>query len=255
MKRRYGWRPSLPDHRDMEYRFSGEAVQKAVALDHVDLSPQMPPPYNQGELGSCTSQAVAGLLQYDEIAQKKADTTTPSRLFIYYNERALDPMSSVSEDTGSSIRMGIKAVRTYGFCDESLWPYNPKNFAVEAPHTVYLAAKSERITNYGHVPQVLGQMQSALAAGHPIAFGFSVYESFQSDAVADSGVVPMPRRREALLGGHAVACVGYDNPTQRFIVRNSWGSDWGQNGYFTIPYAYLLNTNLADDFWLINVVP
>lgn len=254
IKRRYGWKPSLPDQRDLWCLAHPPALEQVAVTDHVDLSPGMPTPYDQGDLGSCTANAIAGLLQYDEVFQKKLDTTVPSRLLIYYNERSLDPMSSVDEDTGSTIHMGIKAVRTYGFCDESLWPYDTAKFATKPPATVYLTAKEGRITNYGRVGQHLAQLQGVLVQGHPIAFGFTVYESFESQEVEDTGVVPMPQKREQAIGGHAVVIVGYDNPTQRFIVRNSWGSEWGQKGYFTVPYAYLLS-NMAQDFWVINAVP
>jgi C1A family cysteine protease len=84
--------------------------------------------------------------------------------------------------------------------------------------------------------------------------GFSVYAAFESAAVAQTGKLNLPAPTEALLGGHAVLAVGYDDPSQRFIVRNSWGPDWGQAGYFTMPYAYLLDENLSDDFWTIRVV-
>ena len=94
-------------------------------------------------------------------------------------------------------------------------------------------------------------MRTCLAGGEPFVFGFSVYESFESDVVAKTGVVPMPRKHEKLLGGHAVCCVGYDDTAKRFIVRNSWGSQWGQTGYFTIPYQYLGDRNLSDDFWYV----
>jgi C1A family cysteine protease len=97
-------------------------------------------------------------------------------------------------------------------------------------------------------------MKGCLAAGYPFVFGFTVYESFESDAVAKTGVVEMPAPSEKVLGGHAVVAVGYDDSTQRFIVRNSWGPGWGMGGYFTIPYAYLTDSNLADDFWTVHLV-
>jgi len=97
-------------------------------------------------------------------------------------------------------------------------------------------------------------MKACLAAGNPFVFGFTVYDSFETQEVANTGVVPMPGRNESVLGGHAVTCVGYDDSTQRFIVRNSWGTSWGQAGYFTMPYAYLLDDNLSDDFWVISLV-
>ena len=107
---------------------------------------------------------------------------------------------------------------------------------------------------YQRVTQVLLQMKGCLASGFPFVYGFTVYESFESDAVAKTGVVPMPAPTEKVLGGHAVVAVGYDDSTQRFIVRNSWGPGWGMGGYFTIPYAYLTDSNLADDFWTVRLV-
>ena len=102
--------------------------------------------------------------------------------------------------------------------------------------------------------QELSQLRGCLAAGFPFVFGFSVYEAFESDAVAKNGRVPMPKAKEKMLGGHAVLAVGYDHPKRRFIVRNSWGPTWGQQGYFTMPYEYLLDSNLSDDFWTIKLV-
>ena len=97
-------------------------------------------------------------------------------------------------------------------------------------------------------------MKGCLASGYPFVFGFSVYDSFESEAVARSGEMPMPQPTERLLGGHAVLAVGYDDATQRFIVRNFWGRKWGMAGYFTMPYGYMTDSNLADDFWTIRLI-
>ena len=97
-------------------------------------------------------------------------------------------------------------------------------------------------------------MKSCLAEGYPFVFGFTVYESFESEAVAKSGKLNMPKKGEAQVGGHAVMAVGYSDSSKRFIVRNSWGTSWGLNGYFTMPFDYLLNENLSDDFWTIRLV-
>ncbi len=107
---------------------------------------------------------------------------------------------------------------------------------------------------YKRVTQIANQMKGCLASGYPFVFGFSVYESFMSPAVAKSGHALMPKPNERIEGGHAVLAVGYDDANQWFIVRNSWGTGWGIKGYFTLPYAYLLDQNLADDFWMIRVV-
>lgn len=97
-------------------------------------------------------------------------------------------------------------------------------------------------------------MKGCLASGFPFVIGFTVYESFESDKVARTGVMPMPATREHVLGGHAVMAVGYDDKLDRFRMRNSWGKGWGIKGYFTMPYAYLLDDNLSDDFWKITLV-
>jgi C1A family cysteine protease len=97
-------------------------------------------------------------------------------------------------------------------------------------------------------------MRGCLAAGYPFVFGFTVYSSFEGQEVAKTGVVSMPTPDEQVVGGHAVLAVGYDDASQAFIVRNSWGAGWGQEGYFTMPYAYLTTRALSSDFWTIRIV-
>ena len=104
------------------------------------------------------------------------------------------------------------------------------------------------------IDQNLADMKGCLASGYPFVFGFTVYDSFESQQVAQSGVLSMPAAGEAVAGGHAVLAVGYDDSKSMFIIRNSWGSGWGLAGYFYMPYAYLLDNNLSDDFWTIRTV-
>lgn len=116
-----------------------------------------------------------------------------------------------------------------------------------------VAAAGQRAVSYSRVVQSLNQLKGALAAGFPVVLGFTVYESFEGADVAATGVVPMPGAGEKVLGGHCVVAVGYDDSSQRFIIRNSWGAGWGQDGYATMPYPYLLSSSLASDFWTIRM--
>lgn len=245
----YGWIPDVPDARDHVLQLP----RKAGALPpSVDLRAQCPPVYDQGQLGSCTANAIAGAIEFDQLKEKLAQIFTPSRLFIYYNERVME--NSVSSDSGAQIRDGIKSVAGQGACPETLWPYVESQFATHPTPPCYKIARTHPAVNYSRVAQDPQQLKACLVSGYPFVLGITVYESFESDEVAHSGIVPMPQDSETALGGHAVLAAGYDDASQRFLIRNSWGSDWGMGGYFTIPYAYLTDSNLADDFWTIRVV-
>ena len=122
------------------------------------------------------------------------------------------------------------------------------------PTLVYKDAAQDKATHYLRLTQLANQLKGCLASGYPFVFGFTVYESFEGPDVAKTGKAPMPNPSEAVLGGHAVCAVGYDDAQQRFIVRNSWGPGWGMKGYFTMPYTYLLDPLLASDFWTIRMV-
>ncbi|WP_334173020.1 C1 family peptidase [Sinomonas sp.] len=246
----YGWVPDVPDQRD--HLFAAPPAVLGALPASTDLSAQCPPVYDQGQLGSCTANAIAGALEFDADKEGISGYTTPSRLFIYYNERVME--NTVSSDSGAQIRDGIKSVGAQGACPETEWPYDITKFADQPSQQCYTDAKQHRAVAYQRVARSLQQMQGCLAAGYPFVFGFTVYESFESQDVAQSGVAPMPAPNEQVLGGHAVVAVGYDNASQRFRVRNSWGTGWGQGGYFTMPYQYLLSTGLSSDFWTIRMV-
>ena len=240
--RRYGWQPDIPDKRDFLY----QAIQPVIRLPKkVDLCQVCSKIEDQGELGSCTAQALAGNLEF---LDRKIDFQyiDVSRLFIYYNERLL--MDTVDYDSGASLRLGIKTLKDDGACAETLWPYDIRHFDDKPTVKCYTEAKGHKIISY-HRISGLREMLVCLAEGYPFVFGFTVYESFESPKVAATGEVPMPKKEEAAIGGHAVMAVGYDNAKKRFLVRNSWGEKWGRRGYFTMPFAYL-NT-LAADFWTI----
>lgn len=245
----YGWIPDLPDARDQLYRAPRAA---GTPPPSVDLRAGCTPVYDQGELGSCTANAISGAIEFDQRKQKMTQPFPPSRLFIYYNERALE--GSIQTDSGAMLRDGIKSVASLGTCPESMWPYVAEKFTDRPPAQCYKVGRLHPAVQYSRLPQDLGQMKLCLAAGYPFIFGFTVYESFETDEVAATGIVPMPSSSEVVLGGHAVMAVGYDDASSRFLVRNSWTQEWGMRGYFTMPYAYAADNNLADDFWTIRLV-
>jgi C1A family cysteine protease len=245
----YGWLPDLPDQRDRHY--SAPASVRGDLPPRVDLRPACPPVYDQGELGSCTAQAIAGAIEFDQRRQRMPEFT-PSRLFIYYNERVIE--DSVDVDGGAMPRDGIKVVASLGAPPEDDWPYEVDRFDARPPAKAFRDALPHRVARYERLPRDLDHMRGCLASGFPFILGFAVYESFEGPEVRRSGRMTMPRVGERVIGGHAVLAVGYLDRERRFIVRNSWGASFGIGGYFTMPYQYLLQRPLSADFWTIRLV-
>ena len=241
----YGWVPDLPDHRDYLYRAVRPPPAKLPAF--ADLRPRCSPVENQGRLGSCTGNALAGAVEFLEKRDRVAFVNV-SRLFIYYNERVIE--HSVADDAGAMLRDGIKTLVKQGVCAEATWPYVIAKFATKPKPACYAEARDHQVTAYARL-ETLDDMRACLADGFPFVFGFTVYESFESQRVAATGAMPMPKRSERMLGGHAVLAVGYDDAKRRLLVRNSWGTGWGMKGYFTMPYDYVTARDLSDDFWTI----
>jgi len=248
--KRYGWIRDIPDQRDHLYAAPIAALQ--ALPPKVDLRPGCPSVYDQGQLGSCTANAIAGAIQFDRTKQKVKPDFTPSRLFIYYNERVIE--RTVDSDSGAQLRDGIKVVAKGGSCPETEWPYDIGKFTNKPGPKCFKDALKYKAIQYQRLTQNVNQMKGCLASGYPFVYGFTVYDSFESKEIAKTGIVPMPTPAEGVLGGHAVMAVGYDDSQQRFIVRNSWGPTWGMQGYFAMPYAYLADPNLSSDFWTIRAI-
>ncbi len=234
IKKRLGWRPDLPDARDFVVSVARATPTPAkFIIKHPAL------PYDQGALGSCTAQAIAGAMQV------RTPKLKASRLFIYFNEREME--GSIESDAGAMIRDGIKSVAKLGAPAEQTWNYR-HDFRTRPSDAAYKSALPNRIASYARVPRSMPAWYQTLAAGTPIVFGFSVYESF--DAYR-TGVFGLPEPTESLLGGHAVLAMGYDKSKGAIWCRNSWGARWGMGGYFWLSEKYVTNPDLSDDFWSI----
>ncbi len=245
MTHAYGWKPDLPDQRDF---LSATPIPTVMPVS-ASLRDAMPAVYDQGNLGSCTAQAISALMQYTRRKQHLLDYT-PSRLFIYYQERYLE--NTISSDSGAMIRDGLKAVNKWGAPKEITWPYLISKFMRKPTLKAYRLALKDRAILYARVPRTINAFKAELVHGNPIVVGISVYESFEQ--IGADGLGNLPAASEALLGGHAVLVVGYDDVTQRFSFRNSWGDTWGDGGYFTLPYDYMLQRGLSSDFWTIRQI-
>lgn len=245
----FGWRPDTPDYRDQDEHPRYVHLPDSVRLD---LLPNiMPPVYDQGHLGSCTANALAAAVQFDLRRQALPDFT-PSRLFIYYNERVLE--RTVDEDAGAEIRDGAKTIHRTGVCSEETWPYDVSRFRDRPTSLAYQEAGDTKSVRYARVAR--RNMRNVLAVGAPFTIGFTVYESF--NLIGDDGMMPYPGG--SVLGGHAVLVCGYEKRegpsgiALYYRVRNSWGDAWGDAGYFWMPDEYLTNPRLSADFWVIQTV-
>jgi len=209
----------------------------------VDLRPHCPPVVDQGQTESCTANAFAGAYGYLEgrIAGKEVPV---SRLFIYYNERALE--DSVAKDEGAVISDGVKVLKQFGACSEAAWPFDPKKIEDKPHGAAYDEGKGHEIDQAATVAVDLHAMRHCLAEGYPFVFGLEI-DDFEPDA---KGFLTQPTTKKGL-GGHAMCCVGYDDSKKVFIVRNSWGTKWGDKGYGYVPYAWMTDADACSDLWTV----
>ena len=242
---KYHWVRDKVDKRDYLY-----APTIAKISTYVDLRPYCSSIEDQGRLGSCTGNAIAGAIEL--LMKRNNNFTDISRLFIYYYERLLE--NTVNYDSGAYIRDGIKACYTYGAATENLWPYDISKFRNRPNIDAVNDAKKRKVKLYERVSDFNGVI-NAIDNGYPVTIGFDVYSSFDSPTVARTGIMPYPNlKKEKLLGGHAVLIVGYNKNNDTFIVRNSWGKYWGDNGYFYMPFQVIKNNTMSGDFWVIKSI-
>jgi len=243
--RKYTLKKDPDDLRDKVYR--SEHKDTVMLPASVDLRSKMSPVVDQGQLGSCTANAIAsGLREYLEIQSGKP-LTRLSRLYLYWHERQIE--GTINEDSGAYIRDGMKVLQTIGCAPEADYSYDIATFRNKPSAKAEVDAGAYKIKEYHRVLN-FAAMQAALAAGSPVVIGISVFSSFESEAVAKTGMVPLPKRGEQSLGGHAVLVVGYQNMgnTVYAIVRNSWGADWGDQGYFYLSKTYF-DKGYVSDMW------
>lgn len=240
---KYGWLKEPPDQRD--FPFKDFFRLRRVYPAKVDLRSQLPEAWQQGNLGSCVAQGGAGAWWQVE-AQEAKPTYVASRLFLYYEGRVL--LGTTGYDSGLYIRTIVKVLSKSGAPKESLWPYRVNQFTKKPPRSAYQDGQKHKATAY-YACAGEREIRTSLADGYAVIFGFSVYESYESDATYRTGIVPMPHADEKMLGGHCQLLVGYDDAKGVYVARNSYGPGYGDKGHNYFPYDYVHNPQLACDFW------
>lgn len=235
------------DHHYGMYKAIAHASELPTSVDLRDKAATIPF-FDQGQLGSCTANAICFLKEYNDHignTQEEGEFFYLSRLFLYWHERSYE--GTTTQDSGAFIRDGFKTLSKIGVCGESFFPYDISTFTNTPSTDAEENAKLHTISQYYRLIGPTMIKQSLANDGLPVVIGIDVYESFESAEVARTGIVPMPdTSKEQLLGGHAVCVVGYREDGY-FIVRNSWGEGWGDKGYFYLPEEFF--DHYVSDCW------
>lgn len=219
------------------------------------VKPFVPGIYDQGQLGSCTANALAGAWETMQMAHTGQVAFKPSRLYIYYEERKAE--GSVADDAGADVVDGLIYSKQHGACSESTWPYDISQFAVRPPRAADTEAAAHKISSYAIIPNdanVLDNIRRSILDKKPVLVGFAVYSSFESPTALATGCVPMPdTNKEQLLGGHEVYIVGYTDSVKLFTFANSWTTDYGKGGFGYFPYDFISNPDLAQELTTLTI--
>lgn len=244
----YGCRRDTKDARDRLH-----VTKKLKPPPSFDLRDNCPPVMDQGQLGSCTAHGITGALRYLLLSSGKPDIEL-ARLQLYYDERVIE--GSVNDDAGAEIRDGIKCAAKIGVAHESTWPYEISRYKSKPSDFVYADALKFEALAYERVKVSTIEIKRVIAFSKiPVVVGISLYESFESDEVARTGIVPMPNlTKEQMIGGHCIYVVGYGQVPKHFTLRNSWNTDWGDKGDFYLPEHYLGSTKYGSDYWAIQTL-
>lgn len=266
IQNKLGYIEDVPDTRDYIYeappvkqiirprfRFSSNPQPRFRPVPpplKFSLQTKLPQVLDQGDLGSCVSNAVSNILKYIDMKNNRPNRVgLYSRLFNYYNTRVLE--NSVYSDDGCQIRNAIKVINKIGSTDEIIWPYVILKFKDKPSQTAYSDATTKKITKYRRVNQTNTDIKSCIQSGYPVIVGFLCFSSMFTFNVFNTGNIPMPRKNEQIYGGHCVILVGYNDSTRTYEFQNSWGTSWGNKGFGTIPYTFIENPNYATDFWMV----
>jgi C1A family cysteine protease len=235
----WGWVGDIPDVRDNK-----AGIRKYHIHSKVDLRDKMPEVYTQGVSGSCTVDAVCGMLHFLQSFEL-------SRLFVYYNLRKLN--GCVGYNSSCSIRQTLKSINAKGACTVDRWPYHSAYFSAAPSSDCYSNARLAGSISYKRLSGCIKELKMCLSTGIPFVFGYSVYSSFEDPTLWNPKIDEMPTpnpNKETLLGGGCSMAVGYSDKRKCFIIRNNRGSEWGLSGYFFMPYTFITSTQCRD-FWTI----
>ena len=246
--RNLNWKASPKDERD--HAFKMRLTGPITVLPKSDLSSFVPMITDQGQTGSCTGFSFKNLYMIRQNQHNQFDAE-PSALFHYYNARVIE--GDADEDAGAYIRDIIKAAVKQGMCHEKNWPFNENKVTVKPSKAAYKQGLLHQITGYNRLYGA-DDVRMSLSFGLPVVYGVVLYDSFMTDTVATTGIVPMPdESTEEIQGGHAMCLCGHDDSKKMFLGINSWSEQWGhgagkfKGGFYSIPYAYI--DKYCDEAW------